>query len=191
MFKNYNFFPTNIWEGIFPEYLKQLEKTCDDILSNIKNADVNKSYQSHDLQNDERFSFFIKDIKKYSNNFLTETGSKFTNLEFTSLWVQEFSLQGGGHHYPHVHQNTHVSGIYYLKCNKDTSKPIFYDPRAGAEMTKLPQAIVDANTSSAPSVVLQPVPGTMIIFPSFLSHGHLIDSGKFPYRFIHWHMKAK
>tara|TARA_R110000824_G_scaffold331958_1_gene518572 strand:- start:540 stop:1115 length:576 start_codon:yes stop_codon:yes gene_type:complete len=191
MFKSYNFFPTNVWEGIFPEYLQPLEKPCEDIMSNITETGVNKSYQSEELQNNDKFSFFKKDIAKYSTDFLISTGSKFNNLKFTSLWLQEFSSKGGGHHTPHVHSNTHVSGFYFLKCNKETSKPVFYDPRPGAEMNKLPQEIENINLSSIPDITFHTIPGSMIIFPSFLFHGHLPDLGISPYRFIHWHMKAE
>ena len=69
MFKSYNFFPTNVWEGIFPEYLQPLEKPCEDIMSNITETGVNKSYQSEELQNNDKFSFFKKDIAKYSTDF--------------------------------------------------------------------------------------------------------------------------
>ncbi len=192
MFKPYNLFPTNVWEGIFPKYLLPLEKPCDDIIADLNFDGVNKSFQSEDLQDHKSFQSLKDDIKKYSIDFLTSTGSKFNDLKFTSLWLQEFNSNGGGHHTPHVHPNTHVSGFYFLKCSKETSKPIFYDPRPGAEMNKLPwNQDKDITLSCVPSISFNIIPGTMIIFQSHLNHGHSTDMGRSPYRFIHWHMKAE
>lgn len=191
MFRAYNLFPSNVWEAIIPHHLSTLEKPCDDIIKSLTFDGVNRSFQSQDLQQHKDFQNLKKDIEKYSFDFLRSTGSKFDNLEFTSLWLQEFNLNGGGHHDPHVHPNTHVSGFYFLKCSVDTSRPVFYDPRPAAEMNKLPWSQTeDITLSCVPNITFDVIPGTMIIFQSHLNHGHLPDLGKSPYRFIHWHMRA-
>ena len=37
----------------------------------------------------------------------------------------------------HEHGNNHISGFYFLKCNEQTSHPVFWDPRPGKKMTDL------------------------------------------------------
>ena len=37
----------------------------------------------------------------------------------------------GGHHRIHIHENSHVSGFYFLQ-NENSSYPLFHDPRPGS-----------------------------------------------------------
>ena len=112
------------------------------------------------------------------------------NSVFTELWVQEFSKNGGGHQSVHTHYNNHVSGFYFLKCSPETSKPVFYDPRPGAEMTKLQLKNPNELCLATNKIRLTPTPGTIIIFNSYLPHEFSVDSGKEPFRFIHWNIQS-
>jgi uncharacterized protein (TIGR02466 family) len=69
----------------------------------------------------------------------------------------------------HVHAGAHVSGVYYivtpqvtLEVERDEGKISFFDPRPRANMAQL----LTQKTRHAEA----PVPGDMVIFPSWLEH---------------------
>ena len=138
----------------------------------------------------------FKELQDYviaaSSNLLQDMGYdlKTVDICLTEMWVQEFSRKGGGHHTLHTHWNGHISGFYFLKASKNTSKPKFHDPRAGAVMNQLPELNKSEATLSSTAIEFQPVPGKIIFFPSYLPHEYTIDSGKEPFRFIHFNCQA-
>jgi uncharacterized protein (TIGR02466 family) len=197
-FKEENYFASPIWMEKKPEFLKELKKPCDQHIKEIKikNKNIIKKYkdfgfshQSDQIQYDTKLSNFVKYIGDKSWEFLSSQGFDLSNhtLLFTEMWVQEFAKKGG-YHETHVHYNNHVSGFYFLKCSEETSMPIFYDPRPGALMTKLP--IKKGINHAIDAVHFKPTPGTMMIFNSYMPHGFSLDHGKKPFRFIHWNIQA-
>jgi len=203
-----DFFPTTVWSGEFPQFVKKLIKKtdpyiaeADDLLKDKikerekifgKVGDYGLSRHSVSLYDDPDFSEFRDYIGTLSYDYLVECGFnlKDYNLHFTEMWVQEFSKKGGGYHNTHIHWNQHVSGFYFLKCSEKTSYPVLHDPRSGAMMTKLPP--LDANQLSRinDSVRFNPIPGTLIIFPGYVPHEFVPVPGKEPFRFIHFNIQA-
>ena len=112
------------------------------------------------------------------------------SLIFTESWVQEFSFNGAGHHWFHTHSNAHISGFFFLKCSKLTSKPMFQDPRTAHVPLKLkekdPEKISNANDIVNYSIC----PGSLLLFPAYMSHAYAVDHGIEPFRFIHINMRA-
>ena len=41
----------------------------------------------------------------------------------------------GGYNRPHIHPNSHFSGVYYIKATKDSGEIVFNDPRSTSHMT--------------------------------------------------------
>jgi uncharacterized protein (TIGR02466 family) len=198
-----NFFWTPIWSEEKPEFVKSLNKVSNQYIKNArkKNKDHIKKYgdfgishHSVSLLSDNNFLDFQNYVGQKSWDFLDSMGYDMKNYKtiFTEMWVQEFAKKGGGHHSSHVHWNQHVSGFYFLKCSDKTSHPIFHEPRAGAQMTKL--KLKPENEKSiwpgTDVIHLNPLPGTMIIFPGYLEHEYTVDFGLEPFRFIHWNMQA-
>ncbi|MEH2060702.1 MAG: TIGR02466 family protein [Nostoc sp.] len=69
----------------------------------------------------------------------------------------------------HDHPNSLLSGVYYIKSPKDCGGLFFRDPRLGAHRILPPY--LEFTPWTMPSVTYKPVEGTMIIFPSWLTHG--------------------
>ena len=40
----------------------------------------------------------------------------------------------GGYNRPHIHPNSHFSGVYYIKATKDSGDIVFNDPRSTSHM---------------------------------------------------------
>jgi len=194
-------FISPIWVEERPEFLKHLIKSTDPYIKESRKRnkliikqtkDFGYSHSSTSLLGDKNFLEFIEYIGAKSIEFLDNQGYAMNkyNSVFTELWVQEFSKNGGGHQSVHTHYNNHVSGFYFLKCSPETSKPVFYDPRPGAEMTKLQLKNPNEMCVATNKIRLTPTPGTIIIFNSYLPHEFSVDSGKEPFRFIHWNIQS-
>ena len=75
-----------------------------------------------------------------------------------------------GMNQPHIHPNSLFSGVYYVKSNPQAGRLKIYDPRPGA------QIVMPARLQGQPpkhlwrDANLDPVPGRIIMFPSWLLH---------------------
>lgn len=88
--------------------------------------------------------------------------------------------ESGDYNSTHIHPNNHWSGVYYVDCGRPDPKVSpngaieIVDPRSAAGVYKLP-------TVRASGIwTLQPEPGTMLLFPSWLRHSVLPYVGEGP-----------
>jgi uncharacterized protein (TIGR02466 family) len=85
-----------------------------------------------------------------------------------SAWAN--ILRPGGYHRMHTHPGCVWSGVYYIETGKpDPDHPTagrleLYDPRTAVEMMALPE------TPFGQPVLIDPEPGMMVVFPSWLRH---------------------
>jgi len=187
-------FVTPIWYSNQSEFLF-LDSYCDKYIESSIEKHGSKfgiSNHSTSLTSDINFKPLTDLIGKMSHDFLDSQGF---NMEkyicmFTELWVQEFPKEGAGHHESHCHYNQHVSGFYFLKCSNNTSNPVFYDPRPGAVMSKLEEKDKSKLTLGVSSIDYKPQPGDLVLFNSYMPHSFVVDSGKSPFRFIHFNLQA-
>lgn len=84
-------------------------------------------------------------------------------LKITQSWVN-FSEPGQFHH-KHAHQNSLVSGVFYLKTNLD-DRINFY--RSGHQELKVQPK--ELNIYNSDSWWLEAIEGQLILFPSWLHH---------------------
>ena len=137
------------------EYIKELSQEFElnpnilrYLITKIENSDIKEG--SNQLE--------IKEYRDYIGNksweFLDWMGYDLKNhtLVFTGLWVQQFPKDGGGYLNAHIHPNNHVSGFFYLKVDKDSSFPVFHDPRPAALSSALPQKNEETITYASESV---------------------------------------
>ena len=77
---------------------------------------------------------------------------------------------------PHLHPNSHFSGVYYIKAPKNSGQIVFNEPRATAHMV-----MPNRKKGVPPShlwreVRVDPLEGRIIIFPAWL--WHCVDPNK-------------
>ena len=198
-----NYFSTPVWLFEKPEWVKSVNKACDKYIKEAytrdlkdkkvkKNNDFGWSYHSSPLYTDPKLKELHDWVGATAINFLDSMGYSLKNhsMFFTESWVQEFSKKGGGHHNSHIHGDNHVSAFYYLKCTKNTSRPIFHDPRLAAKMMKLPEKDSSNVTMANDRINYTPKPGSLIFIPAYLEHEYGVDSGKEEFRFIHFNLQA-
>lgn len=88
-------------------------------------------------------------------------------LEIDSLWVNV--LDPGGHHGAHIHPQSVLSGTYYVAVPEGASTLKIEDPRY-AMMMAAPPRRAKAKTGNRSFVYIAPIPGTLLLWESWLRH---------------------
>ena len=190
-----------------PEWVEKLNKLSDPYIKQARDDqkesnkerlkhgyknDIGMTYHSHALEPDENFRFFHDYVAQKSRWCLDDMGYKMDdyNLIYTESWVQEFSFNGAGHHWFHTHSNNHISGFFFLKASEKTSRPFFQDPRTAHVPLKLKEKEPTKISNANDIVNFNVKPGTLMLFPAYMSHAYMVDHGIEPFRFIHINIRA-
>ncbi len=92
-----------------------------------------------------------------------------------SLWVN--LLKGGGHHSGHIHPHSILSGAFYVEAPPGSGAIRFEDPRLSMMMAA-PQRRADAPEPLRNFVTIEPRPGLLLLWESFLRHEVLPGTAK-------------
>jgi uncharacterized protein (TIGR02466 family) len=92
-----------------------------------------------------------------------------------SLWVN--LLKSGGHHSGHIHPHSIISGTLYIEVPPGSGAIRFEDPRLPMMMAA-PTRSHDAPENVRPFVSVQPRPGLLLLWESWLRHEVLAGPGK-------------
>jgi len=88
-------------------------------------------------------------------------------LRLDSLWVNV--LKPGAGHSGHIHPHSVISGTVYVRTPPGASALKIEDPRLPLMMAAPPRR-ADAEEAQRPFVYLQPEPGTVLMWESWLRH---------------------
>ena len=104
---------------------------------------------------------------------------KMQNEIFKEEWLDGESIIGnmwaninqpGAMNRPHIHPNSHFSGVYYIKAPKNCGDIIFNDPRTLSHML-MPNRIKQTPPPELwREVPVKPIEGRIIMFPAWLWH---------------------
>jgi uncharacterized protein (TIGR02466 family) len=92
-----------------------------------------------------------------------------------SLWVN--LLKGGGHHSGHIHPHSVISGTLYVEVPGGSGAIRFEDPRLPLMMSASPRD-PDAPDELQPFVSVDPKPGLLLMWESWLRHEVLAGRGR-------------
>ena len=92
-----------------------------------------------------------------------------------SLWVN--LLKGGGRHSAHIHPHSILSGTLYVECPPGSGAIRFEDPRLPMMMAA-PQRRDDAPEHLRNFVTIDPAPGLLLLWESFVRHEVLPGTAK-------------
>jgi len=98
-------------------------------------------------------------------------------LKMNSLWVNV--LKPGAAHTSHIHPHSVLSGTIYVRTPPGASALKLEDPRL-AMMMAAPPRTADAPEDSRSFVYLQPEPGTILMWESWLRHEVEANGAKIP-----------
>lgn len=92
-----------------------------------------------------------------------------------SLWVN--LLKGTGHHSAHIHPHSIISGTLYVEVPPGSGSIRFEDPRLPLMMAA-PMRSNAAPVDLRPFVTVQPRPGLLLLWESWLRHEVLPGTGR-------------
>lgn len=98
-----------------------------------------------------------------------------TKPKLDSLWVN--LLKNRGHHSGHIHPHSILSGTIYVEAPPGAGAIRFEDPRL-AMMMAAPQRRADAPEPLRQFVTVEPRPGLLLLWESFLRHEVLPGTSK-------------
>jgi uncharacterized protein (TIGR02466 family) len=127
------------------------------------------SYASlNDLpRRDPAFADLAKLLTRHAATFARELGWE-RKPKLDSLWVN--LLKAGGHHSGHIHPHSILSGTCYVEVPKGSGAIRFEDPRLPLMMA--------APSRPETFVTIEPRPGLVLMWESWLRHEVLAGSGK-------------
>lgn len=136
------------------------------------------SYASlNDLpRRDPAFAELAKILARHSMKFARECGFDLVRKpKIDSLWAN--LLQGAGYHAGHIHPNSMISGTLYVEVPNNSGAIRFEDPRLPLMMAAPPRQ-PDAPEDLQPFITIQPRPGLLLLWESWLRHEVLPGSGR-------------
>lgn len=136
------------------------------------------SYASlNDLpKRDPAFAELRRDLVRHAAAFAQELAFDLGRKpKLDSLWVN--LLKSGGHHSAHIHPHSILSGTLYIEVPNGAGTIRFEDPRFPMMMAA-PVRRDDAPEELRPFVGIQPRPGLLLMWESWLRHEVLPGAAK-------------
>ena len=136
------------------------------------------SYASlNDLpRRDPVFADLQRLLTKHATTFAAELAFDLGRKpKLDSLWVN--LLKPGGHHSAHIHPHSILSGTFYVEAPEGSGPIRFEDPRLPMMMAA-PVRHEDAPEELTPFVSLEPRPGLLLLWESWLRHEVLPGQAK-------------
>jgi len=129
------------------------------------------SYASlNDLpRRDPAFADLAKVLTRHASAFAKDCAFELARKpKLDSLWVN--LLRGSGHHSAHIHPHSFISGTLYVEVPPGSGAIRFEDPRLPLMMA--------APTRPDTFVTVEPRPGLLLLWESWLRHEVLPGAGK-------------
>ena len=136
------------------------------------------SYASlNDLpRRDPAFADLAKLLNRHAAKFAHECAFDLNRKpKLDSLWVN--LLKSGGHHSGHIHPHCMISGTLYVEVPAQSGSIRFEDPRLPLMMAAPPRT-KDAADELQPFLTVEPRPGLLLMWESWLRHEVLAGTGR-------------
>jgi len=136
------------------------------------------SYASlNDLpKRDPAFAELAKLLMRHAGAFANECAFDLKRKpRLDSLWVN--LLEAGGQHSGHIHPHSIISGTFYVEVPKGSGPIAFEDPRLPMMMAAPPRA-PEAPEELRTTVRIEPRPGLLLLWESWLRHEVLAGTGR-------------
>ena len=125
---------------------------------------------------DPAFADLAKLLRRHAATFAEQCGFALDRKpRLDSLWVNV--LRADGHHSAHIHPHSIISGTLYVDVPNGSGAIRFEDPRLPMMMAA-PVRRPDAPRALQPFVSVEPRPGLLLLWESWLRHEVLPGAGK-------------
>lgn len=166
------FFPVPVWHDMLQINNEPLLDFCKEkkSLSNGRVKSNINGWQSEDFwpEDDVRIHELCKEIYIRSLTIISEYKYEISNLKFLNLWAN-INYKNSSNRV-HMHHNSILSGVYYLRCSKNCGDIVF--PRNYSESYIIESIgnISERNLFNYNSISYTPEVGKLIIFPGWIPH---------------------
>ena len=147
-----------------------LLKVCKKIYKTQKSVQhSNEGYQSPkiDINKHKIFYDLYKKLESNIRANLTVYDLKETNLDFSLPWVN--INKPGDFNWPHIHVESHFSGLYYLKVPKDSGDVVLYN-RLHEGNSFYERKFNEYNSHNSSSFTYGPQESTFLMFTGNTKH---------------------
>jgi uncharacterized protein (TIGR02466 family) len=114
-----------------------------------------------------------KEVAGFARALDLELGGR--RLALDSIWIN--ILEPGAYHTSHIHPHSVISGTLYLAVPKGAGAIKFEDPRLALMMAAPPRK-PKASAENRTFVAVEPKPGTLLLWESFLRHEVPVNRAK-------------
>ena len=169
--------------GMLEELAHSIRSLAADDLAGQRWSDEHRysgytSYASlNDLpKRDPAFADLARLLTRHASSFAKDCAFDLGRKpKLDSLWVN--LLRGAGHHSAHIHPHSILSGTLYVEVPDGSGAIRFEDPRLPLMMAA-PKRDADVTDDLKPFVTVDPRPGMLLLWESWLRHEVLPGSGR-------------
>jgi len=172
MIKEY-YFPTIIYIKDLPNpeqlnsYLEKhiIEWSNQD--KGVSKTNVNGWHSTTDMNQKTKYEPLIQELFKMQNEIIEE---EHLDIEpkLGNMWAN--INPPGGYNQSHLHPNSLFSGVYYVKAPPNSGRLYLMDARPGVQQCMPSRKKVKLPRELWREIYYDPIPGRMIIFPSWMWH---------------------
>lgn len=141
---------------------------------------------------DPRVAKFSEFVGATAWNILQEQGYAMQDkvVSFMEMWTQEHHKHSSMEQHVHGY-GSQIVGFYFLEVPENSSRVVFYDPRAGKIQVDLPQADINMATVASQMINFEPKPGLMIFANAWLAHSFTRHANDKPIKFVHFNLSVQ
>jgi hypothetical protein len=172
-------FPTIIYEHEFVgDTLRKIQEQITVAIPKIKSKQLHSPWSDtvkttfaygakNNLLLDYGMGALMEGVVKHLNAYTT--AAKYTQpVSFRNSWINFYNK--GDFQFQHHHAGSAISGIYYYQSNGEDGRVIFENPNPYLDYHMFPAA------HGFNKVGIDPKPGKLVLFPSWLRHGVEINN---------------
>ena len=150
----------------FYKKVLELKKNSSNIISQNWRCDTFSTERIYDLSSDNTFRNILPDIKLLVTAFASEHGVDNCEPILKGAWIN--LAPPGEYQEYHIHTNSHISVVYYIKTPKNCGDLVFRSHGADKDMCEMPSSRLTIANSQTYQV--SPEESKIVIFKSNLSH---------------------
>jgi uncharacterized protein (TIGR02466 family) len=169
--KLYEIFAVPVYETELGFDVNKMTDLCRKFVKDDKGRNISNrgGYQSNDIDlSNKLFADFFANIEFHATGFASSVLKVETQF-MHNAWININNF--GDYNVIHNHPYSHISGVYYLKTPKDCGRLVLQNSAKDVlQYYEVDAGIKQRNQYNSQEFVLEPEPGKLYLFPSWINH---------------------
>ncbi len=169
--KLYEIFAVPVYETELGFDVNKMTDLCRKFVKDDKGRNISNrgGYQSNDIDlSNKLFADFFANIEFHATGFASSVLKAETQF-MHNAWININNF--GDYNVIHNHPYSHISGVYYLKTPKDSGRLVLQNSAKDVlQYYEVDAGIKQRNQYNSQEFVLEPEPGKLYLFPSWINH---------------------